>query len=173
VTLKTKKHYYVYTIKVGGVVRFVGKGYKKRLYAHITEAERINRKRREGFQSAGVASPLVSQKLADAMRRKRKIECTILENKLENKEAWEIAYHRIKEIHKRKPYQLWQVVPQVPKVWTHGFWKYKDAAGIQQNFRHELIDVVTKHSNEGCSPIVLSYVLEDITKRVKRFPHKL
>ena len=172
-TLKIKKHYYVYTIKVGGVVRFVGKGFEKRLYAHITEAERINRKRLEGFQSAGVASPLVAQKLADAMRRKRKIECAIVDSKLENKQAWEIAYHRIKEIHQRRPYQLWQVVPQVPKVWTHGFWKYKDAAGLTQNFRHDLIDVVVQHGIEGCPPDTLAGVLEDITKRVKKFPHKV
>jgi hypothetical protein len=107
----TDKRFYVYSISVDGVIRYIGKGSDGRLHFHVIEAQRINRRRTRGA-STDAACTMFYRKLAAALRRGASIEAVIVVNNLSEPEAYRLENEKIEELHRRKRAQLWNTIDE-------------------------------------------------------------
>ena len=107
------KSYYVYQIHVDGVLRYIGKGTDRRMYAHINEVQqRLTRK----FKLKNV-SPIFQRKLTEAVMHGAMVEEVIIADNLASKQAYELEYrHLEKMVYEGKRNQLWNTIP--PSICT-------------------------------------------------------
>jgi hypothetical protein len=100
--------YYVYTITVDGVVRYIGKGKDLRLYSHRKEVRsRLNR----DYRLQNIGSRL-QQNLTKAVLSGAKVIERVLVDNLTETAAYQLEYDKLREyVFAGKRDQLWNVVP--------------------------------------------------------------
>ena len=100
--------YYVYTITVDGVVRYIGKGKGLRLYSHMKEVRsRLNR----DFVIQNIASRL-QQNLTKAVLSGAKVIERVQVDNLTETAAYKLEYDKLREyVFAGKRDQLWNVMP--------------------------------------------------------------
>jgi hypothetical protein len=100
--------YYVYTITVDGVVRYIGKGKGLRLYSHMKEVRsRLNR----DYRLQNIGSRL-QQNLTKAVLSRAKVIERILVDNLTETAAYKLEYDKLREyVFAGKRDQLWNVIP--------------------------------------------------------------
>src|SRR5262249_16629465 len=85
--------YYVYTISVDGVLRYIGKGKGLRLYCHMKEVRhRVNR----NFKLRSIGSRL-QRNLTRAVLSGAKVVEEVLVDDLPEKEAYKLEYEKLRE----------------------------------------------------------------------------
>ena len=102
--------YYVYTISVDGVLRYIGKGKGPRLYSHMREVRyRLNR----FFKLRNIGSRF-QQNLTRAVLSGAKVVEQILVDDLTEKEAYKLEYEKLREyVYAGKRDQLWNVTASI------------------------------------------------------------
>src|SRR5215203_1407792 len=102
--------YYVYSISVDDVVRYIGKGKDLRLYSHMKEVRhRLNR----GFKLRSIGSRF-QQNLTRAVLSGATVVEKVLVNNLTEKEAYRLEYHKLREyVYAGKREQLWNVTASI------------------------------------------------------------
>jgi hypothetical protein len=116
---------YVYAILVDGVVRYIGKGRGPRAASHVSEAERINRRRAAGEK---VRTSKFYNGLAAAIRAGRSVVSEIIAGDLTDEAAFA---RETEEIASYPAGQLWNLLPGGlggDSGFFQEFWK--DAANI-------------------------------------------
>jgi hypothetical protein len=100
--------YYVYTISVDGVVRYIGKGKGLRLYSHMKEVRcRMNRH----FKLQNIGSRL-QQNLTRAVLSGAKVVEQVLVDNLTEKAAYKLEHEKLRTyVFAGKRDQLWNVIP--------------------------------------------------------------
>ena len=100
--------YYVYTISVADVVRYIEKGKGLRLYSHMKEIRsRLNR----DYRVANIASRL-QQNLTKAVLSGAKVIEEVLMDDLTEPAAYKLEYDKLREyVFAGKRDQLWNVIP--------------------------------------------------------------
>jgi hypothetical protein len=100
--------YYVYTINVADVVRYVGKGKGLRLYCHMKEVRsRLNR----DYRLQNIRSPL-QRNLTKAVLSGAKVIEQVLMDNLTETAAYKLEYDKLREhVFAGKRDQLWNVIP--------------------------------------------------------------
>ena len=100
--------YYVYTISVDDVVRYIGKGKGLRLYSHMKEVRhRLNR----NFKLRSIGSRF-QQNLTRAVISGAKVVEQVLVDELTEKAAYKLEYEKLREyVYAGKRDQLWNVIP--------------------------------------------------------------
>jgi hypothetical protein len=100
--------YYVYTISVADVVRYIGKGKGLRLYSHMKEVRsRINRAHR--LENIGSR---LQRNLTEAVLSGAKVIEEILMDDLTETAAYKLEYDKLREyVFAGKRDQLWNVIP--------------------------------------------------------------
>jgi hypothetical protein len=100
--------YYVYTISVDDVVRYIGKGKGLRLYSHMKEVRhRLNR----DFKLRSIGSRL-QQNLTRAVISGAKVVEQVQVEELTEKAAYKLEYEKLREyVYAGKRDQLWNVIP--------------------------------------------------------------
>jgi hypothetical protein len=100
--------YYVYTITVNGVVRYIGKGKGLRLYCHMKEVRsRLNR----DYRLQNIGSRL-QQNLTKAVLSGAKVIERVLVDNLTETAAYRLEYDQLREyVFAGKRDQLWNVIP--------------------------------------------------------------
>ena len=100
--------YYVYTITVNGVVRYIGKGKGLRLYCHMKEVRsRLNR----DYRLQNIGSRL-QQNLTKAVLSGAKVIEQVLMDNLTETAAYKLEYDKLREyVFAGKRDQLWNVIP--------------------------------------------------------------
>lgn len=100
--------HYVYSIRVDGIVRYIGKGKGLRLYSHMKEVRRrLNRAFK--LQSVG---PRFQKKLTAAVLSGAKVVEQVLVDNLTEKAAYKLEYEKLQEyVLAGKRDQLWNVIP--------------------------------------------------------------
>lgn len=108
IEMKKPKGYYVYTIRVDGVVRYIGKGKGFRMYSHMKEVRgRLNR----DFKLQNIGS-LFQRKLTEAVMQGAEIVEELLAEGLTDKDAYQVEHDKLKEfVFDGKRDQLWNVIP--------------------------------------------------------------
>jgi hypothetical protein len=105
--------YYVYTISVAGVVRYIGKGKGLRLYSHMKEV-RSRLKRDFRVQSIG---SILQRNLTKAFLSGAQVTEQVLIDDLTEKAAYKLEYDKLREyVFAGKGDQLWNVIP--PSIQT-------------------------------------------------------
>jgi hypothetical protein len=105
--------YYVYTISVAGVVRYIGKGKGSRLYFHM-KAVRSRLKR--DFRLRSIESRLQRELTKAFLSRAHVIEQVLMDD-LTEKEAYKLEYEQLREYaFAGKRDQLWNVFPDSIKT---------------------------------------------------------
>jgi hypothetical protein len=100
--------YYVYTISVAGVVRYIGKGKGLRLYSHMKEV-RSRLKRDFRVQSIG---SILQRNLTKAFLSGAQVTEQVLIDDLTEKAAYKLEYDKLREyVFAGKGDQLWNVIP--------------------------------------------------------------
>ena len=100
--------YYVYTISVAGVIRYIGKGKGLRLYSHMKEV-RSRLKRDFRIQSIG---SILQRNLTKAFLSGAKVIEQVLIDNLTEKAAYKLEYDKLREyVFAGKRDQLWNVIP--------------------------------------------------------------
>ena len=100
--------YYVYTISVAGVVRYIGKGKGQRLYSHMKEV-RSRLKRDFRIQSIG---SILQRNLTKAFLSGAQVTEQVLIDDLTEKAAYKLEYDKMREyVFAGKRDQLWNVIP--------------------------------------------------------------
>jgi hypothetical protein len=100
--------YYVYTITVAGVVRYIGKGKGRRLYSHMKEV-RSRLKRGFRLQSIGSRS---QRNLTKAFLSGAQVVEQVLIDDLTERAAYKLEYEKLREyVFAGKRDQLWNVIP--------------------------------------------------------------
>jgi hypothetical protein len=114
---------YVYAIRVDGVVRYIGKGRKDRMYYHLIDAKRIASKPEIKIRNL---VPHWRKMLVSAVRRGAKIAEKTLASDLSDSEAYIMEQHLIGTYHKRRTGQLWNTIDErfldpkyLPKNWSN------------------------------------------------------
>jgi len=100
---------YLYEIHVDGVLRYIGKGRKVRMYSHM-KAARCTEKRC-GTETDHL-SPHLHRKLVDSIRRGAKVEEIVVLRGLSDKEAYRLESQRILEMHRDHSGQLWNTIDE-------------------------------------------------------------
>jgi hypothetical protein len=102
--------YYVYTISVDDVVRYIGKGKGLRLYSHMKEVRhRLNRE----FKLRSIGSRF-QQNLTRAVLSGAKVVEQVLVDDLTEKEAYKLEYEKLREyVYDGKRDQLWNVTASI------------------------------------------------------------
>ena len=100
--------YYVYTIRVDGVVRYIGKGKGLRLYFHMKEVRnRLNR----DYRLQNIKSRL-QQNLTKAVLSGAKVIEQVLVDNLTQTAAYKLEYDKLREyVFAGQRDQLWNVIP--------------------------------------------------------------
>jgi hypothetical protein len=100
--------YYVYTISVDDIVRYIGKGKGLRLYSHMKEVgHRLNR----NFKLRSIGSRF-QQNLTRAVISGAKVVEQVLVDGLTEKAAYKLEYEKLREyVYAGKHDQLWNVIP--------------------------------------------------------------
>ena len=100
--------YYVYTISVDDVVRYIGKGKGLRLYYHMKEVRhRLNR----DFKLRSIGSRF-QQNLTRAVISGAKVVEQVLVEELTEKAAYKVEYEKLREyVYAGKRDHLWNVIP--------------------------------------------------------------
>jgi hypothetical protein len=100
--------YYVYTISVADVVRYIGKGKGLRLYSHMKEVRsRLNRV----YRVENIGSRL-QQNLTKAVLSGAKVIEEVLMDDLTEPAAYKLEYDELREyVFAGKRDQLWNVIP--------------------------------------------------------------
>jgi hypothetical protein len=100
--------YYVYTIIVDDVVRYIGKGKGLRLCSHMKEVRhRLNR----SFKLRSIGSRF-QQNLTRAVISGAKVVEHVLVDGLTEKAAYKLEYEKLRDyVHAGKRDQLWNVIP--------------------------------------------------------------
>jgi hypothetical protein len=99
--------YYVYTISVAGVVRYIGKGKGQRLYSHMKEV-RSRLKRDFRLRSIG----RMQRNLTKALLSGAQVIEQVLIDGLTEKEAYKLEYDKLREyVFAGKRDQLWNAIP--------------------------------------------------------------
>jgi hypothetical protein len=98
--------YYVYTISVADIVRYIGKGL--RLYCHMKEVRsRLNR----DYRLQNIGSQLQRNLTAAVLSGARVIEEILMDN-LTERAAYKLEYEKLREyVFAGKRDQLWNVIP--------------------------------------------------------------
>jgi hypothetical protein len=107
----SKAQFYVYSISIDGIVRYIGKGSNGRVNFHVIEARRINARRDQGANTNATTTKFY-RNLAEALRRRATITEKILRNRLTDKEAYRIEKQQIEELYKQNRDQLWNSVDE-------------------------------------------------------------
>lgn len=110
---KLPNRYYVYTIAVDEVVRYIGKGKGLRLYCHMKEVRsRLNR----DYRLHSIGSRL-QQNLTKAVLSGAKVVEQVLADNLTDTAAYKLEYDKLREyVFAGKRDQLWNVIP--PSIQT-------------------------------------------------------
>jgi hypothetical protein len=127
--------YYVYTIGVSDVVRYIGKGKGLRLYSHMKEVRnRLNRDYKLGNIGSRLQRNLTEAVISGAMV----VEQIIVDN-LTEKEAYKLEYEQLREyVLAGKREQLWNVIP--PSIRTpQEFQDYKERLERNLSSRDRLV----------------------------------
>jgi hypothetical protein len=103
------RYFYVYTIHVNGILRYIGKGSNQRMHYHVIEAERINRRRARGAKTDRTCT-MFYRNLAEALRNAERVVTQVLYSDLDNDEAYAVEKSLIEDLHLRKRGQLWNSV---------------------------------------------------------------
>jgi hypothetical protein len=100
--------YYVYTISVDGIVRYIGKGKDLRLYFHMKEVRhRLNRY----FKLRSIGSRF-QQNLTRAVISGANVVEQVLVDELTEKAAYKLEYEKLREyVYAGKGDHLWNVIP--------------------------------------------------------------
>ena len=108
IEMKKSKGYYVYSIRVDGVVRYIGKGKGLRMYSHMKEVrDRLNR----DFKLENIGS-FFQRKLTVAVMQGAEIVEERLVEGLTDKDAYQVEHDKLKEfVLDGKRDQLWNVMP--------------------------------------------------------------
>ena len=100
--------YYVYTISVAGVVRYIGKGKGLRLYSHMKE---VRSRLKRDFRLQSIGSRL-QRNLTKAFLSGAKVIEQVLIDNLTEKAAYKLEYDKLREyVFAGKRDQLWNVIP--------------------------------------------------------------
>ena len=100
--------YYVYTISVAGVVRYIGKGKGLRLYSHMKE---VRSRLRRDFRLQSIGSTL-QRNLTKAFLAGAQVIEQILIDDLTETAAYKLEYDKFREyVFAGKRDQLWNVIP--------------------------------------------------------------
>jgi hypothetical protein len=100
--------YYVYTISVAGVVRYIGKGNGLRLYSHMKE---VRSRLKRDFRIHSIGS-ILQRNLTKAFLSGAKVIEQILVDNLTEKAAYKLEYDKLREyVFAGKRDQLWNVIP--------------------------------------------------------------
>jgi len=102
--------YYVYTISVDDVVRYIGKGKGLRLYSHMKEVRhRLNR----NFKLRSIGSRF-QRNLTRAVISGAKVVEQVLVDELTEKAAYKLEYEKLREyVYAGKRDQLWNVTASI------------------------------------------------------------
>jgi len=102
--------YYVYTISVDDVVRYIGKGKGLRLYSHMKEVRhRLNR----NFKLRSIGSRF-QRNLTRAVISGAKVVEQVLVDELTEKAAYKLEYEKLREyVYAGKRDQLWNVTATI------------------------------------------------------------
>ncbi len=105
---KSPSCYYVYTISVSGVVRYIGKGKGLRLYSHMKE---VRSRLRRDFRINNIGSRL-QRNLTEAVLSGAKVVETIIVDNLTERAAYKLEYDQLREyVLAGRREQLWNVIP--------------------------------------------------------------
>ena len=100
--------YYVYTISVAGVIRYIGKGQGLRLYSHMKE---VRRRLKRDFRIQSIGS-ILQRNLTKAFLSGAKVIEQVLIDNLTEKAAYKLEYDKLREyVFAGKRDQLWNVIP--------------------------------------------------------------
>jgi hypothetical protein len=100
--------YYVYTITVSDVVRYIGKGKGLRMYAHMKE---VRSRLARDFRLGRIGSKLQRNLTRAVLAGETVIEEVLIEN-LTDKAAYKLEYDHMREyVLAGKRDQLWNVIP--------------------------------------------------------------
>jgi hypothetical protein len=113
--------YYVYTITVDDLVRYIGKGKSLRLYSHMKEVRnRLNR----DYRLQNIGSRL-QRNLTKAVLSGAKVIEQVLVDNLTETAAYKLEYDKLREyVFAGKRDQLWNVIPALQPI--------PNAAGISR-----------------------------------------
>ena len=100
--------YYVYTITVAGVVRYIGKGKGQRLYFHMKE---VRSRLKRDFRLRSIGSKL-QRNLTKAFLSGAQVIEQVLIDDLTEKDAYKLEYDKLREyVFAGKRDQLWNTIP--------------------------------------------------------------
>ena len=106
--LKLAVGYYVYTISVAGVVRYIGKGKGLRLYSHMKE---VRSRLKRDFRLQSIGSRL-QRNLTKAFLSGAKVIEQILIDDLTETAAYKLEHDKLRDyVFAGKRDQLWNVIP--------------------------------------------------------------
>jgi len=108
IELKSPAGYYVYTISVAGVVRYIGKGKGRRLYLHMKE---VRSRLKRDYRLRSIGSRL-QRELTKAFLSGAEVIEQVLVDGLTEPAAYKLEYDKIREyVFAGKRDQLWNVIP--------------------------------------------------------------
>lgn len=124
-----RKRFYVYAIKVDGIVRYIGKGTNGRMRFHYTVALPMIANGSKRYRSRFYT------KLYDAWSKGATITAAVVADGLTEKQANKGERAVIADYRARKPGQLWNVQPGgdngMAELWSDPEWKTKQSALIK------------------------------------------
>ena len=99
--------YYVYTISVAGVIRYIGKGKGQRLYSHMKE---VRSRLKRDFRLRNIGT--MQRNLTKALLSGAQVIEQVLVDGLTEKEAYKLEYDKLREyVFAGKRDQLWNAIP--------------------------------------------------------------
>jgi len=108
IELKSPAGYYVYTISVAGVVRYIGKGKGRRLYLHMKE---VRSRLKRDYRLRSIGSRL-QRELTKAFLSGAEVIEQVLVDGLTEPAAYKREYDNLREyVFAGKRDQLWNVIP--------------------------------------------------------------